>query len=101
MELLVNTVTAGVQHQPAVCTVDGEKFAVSWTDEGSIKARIFGTNEKPLTEELVIKAATTNETSMLSSIAGKALGGFVIAWLDVPQVWLSQSRSATDFARVE
>jgi hypothetical protein len=68
MELLVNIVTAGVQHQPAVCTVNGEKFAVSWTDEGSIKARIFGTNEKPLTEELVIKAATTNETSMLSSI---------------------------------
>ena len=55
MELLVNTVTAGVHHQPAVCTVDGEKFAVSWTDEGSIKARIFGTNEKPVHGEFQIR----------------------------------------------
>jgi len=84
MELLVNTVTTGFQHQPAVCTVDGETFAVSWTDEGSIKARIFGTNEKAITDELIIKSATANETGALSAVAGKALGGFVVAWLDVP-----------------
>ena len=85
MELLVNAVTAGIQHQPAVCTVNAETFAVSWTDEGTIKARIFGTNGQPFTGELIIKAATATERSELSAVAGKALGGFVAAWLDVPQ----------------
>ena len=58
---------------------------MSWTDEGSIKARIFGINETPITNKLIIKAATGNERSALSTVAGKAMGGFVVAWLDVPQ----------------
>ena len=43
-EVLINTTTAGIQGQPAVCGLQGTQFVVVWEDrnDSTIRGQMFG-----------------------------------------------------------
>ena len=59
-EFLINTTTAGDQHLPGVCGLQGTQFAVVWADSGdnTIKGKLFGINGVATSTEMLINLPT-------------------------------------------
>jgi hypothetical protein len=89
VEVLVNTTTAQLQHQPSVAgffTSGIPRFFAVWADsrDATIKGRIFSTAGSPSGGEFVVNASTPaggNTNRQLPTVAG-TLSGPVVAWVE-------------------
>src|SRR3954447_1105799 len=88
-EFLVNTQTTGNQVFPAVTSLSGGRFVVTWTDGSgigdgnlaSVQAQIFEASGAKIGSEFLVNTQATSAQG-ISEIAGLAGGGFVVTWLD-------------------
>lgn len=87
-EIVVNTTTSGLQHEPAVASFRGTHFIVVWTDtsDRSIKRRVFMANGAVGDDELIVNTPTTAETNIDRHLpAVLSVGqGAVVAWIELP-----------------
>lgn len=90
-EFLVNSTTAGHQHESAIAGLNDGRFVVTWNDGSasgadatgsSIKAQIFNVNGTPSGVELLINTITTGDQSQ-PAIAVLSDGRFVVTWTDI------------------
>ncbi len=83
-EVLINTTTAGPQHQPAVCGLQGTQFVVVWEDLGSnsIRGQMFGASGVRSSDEILINLPTPpGPRRRLPAIVEYGFG-FVVAWTE-------------------
>ncbi len=89
-EFLVNTQAAGRQMSPAVASLVGGGFVVTWTDSSrtlgdsdgeSVKAQVFGADGSKIGTEFLVNTQTASH-QVSSAIGRLAGGGFVITWND-------------------
>ncbi len=85
-EILVNTTTIGLQHQPAVAGFRGTHFFVVWADssDATIKGQIFQANGNKSGSEFVVNEsapAATNTDRQLPAITNSG-SGLVVAWIE-------------------
>jgi hypothetical protein len=85
-EILINTDTAGVQHQPAVAGFRGLQFAVVWADHatGDIKGRMIGANGVPSGNAFPVNFPGTPGTKRQCPAILETGQGFVVAWTEQP-----------------
>ncbi|MEU8618663.1 hypothetical protein [Streptomyces sp. NPDC048623] len=85
-EFLVNTSTAGIQHQPAVAAFRGTHYLAVWNDTrtAEIKAQVFQTNGNRSGSEFVVNgaAAVPNNTDREHPVVVGTGGGPVVAWVE-------------------
>ena len=90
-EFLVNSTTAGHQHESAIAGLNDGRFVVTWNDGSasgadatgsSIKAQIFNVNGTPSGAELLINTITTGDQSQ-PAFAVLSDGRFVVTWTDI------------------
>ncbi|MES0884903.1 VCBS domain-containing protein [Roseibium sp. SCP14] len=90
-EILVNTTTSNNQIYPAVTALTGDKFAVTWTDQGGadgsgsgVFLKIFNADGTAASGEIQINQTTLNsqETEGWNAETITTLddGGFVVSW---------------------
>ncbi len=84
-EFRVNTMTAGAQSTPAVASLKGGGFVVTWASRGRIRSgtgivaqRYLPTGAKAGAEFVVNTTTAGNQST--PAVAGFASGGFVVAW---------------------
>lgn len=85
-EILVNTITVGHQHQPAITEFLGLLFIVVWADasDANIKGQMFAANGNRVGGEFVVNKPTPsamNTNRQLPAITLTA-SGFVVAWVE-------------------
>ena len=81
-EVLINTTTAGIQRQPAVCGLQGTQFVVVWEDrnDNTIKGQMFGASGVTSSSEMLINLPTPpGPRRRLPAIVEYGFG-FVVAW---------------------
>ncbi|GAA4888262.1 hypothetical protein ACFPM3_18355 [Streptomyces coeruleoprunus] len=85
-EFLVNTSTAGIQHQPAVAAFRGTHYLAVWNDarNAEIKGQIFQTDGSRSGSEFVVNgtAVSPNNTDRRLPTAAGSGGGPVVAWVE-------------------
>jgi hypothetical protein len=83
-EVLINTTTAGSQHQPGVCGLQGTQFVVVWEDHGSnnIRGQMFGTAGVKSSDEILINLPTPPGPRRRLPAILEYASGFVVAWTD-------------------
>ena len=85
-EVQVNEATALYEHRPAVTSLAGGGFAVTWTSrndqtmEQQVFARRFGADGLPTTGELQVSPAGGTALHRFSRLAPTPDGGFVVLW---------------------
>src|SRR5687767_11369114 len=84
-ETLINTITTGLQHQPAIATLGLAHFFVVWRDGSdlTIKGRIIQANG-PMSGEFVVNTPTptgANTNRQLPTIASSGAGP-IVAWIE-------------------
>jgi len=80
-EFLVNQQTNLNQYQPIVVTNASGEFAVVWTDDTNIKARVFNADGTPKIPEVLANTSTFG-TQNEPQIALADSGRFVVVWSD-------------------
>ncbi len=85
-EILINTTTMGLQHQPAVDALGSTHFFVVWRDASdlTIKGRIIQANGNVSGGEFVVNTPTPTEAStnrQLPTIASSGSGP-IVAWVE-------------------
>ena len=83
-EILINTTTAGVQHQPGACNFGVELYFVVWRDDnGDIKGRFFDDRGKPSKSEFGVNVPTNaaNTDGNFPVVEG-TLTGPVVVWIE-------------------
>ena len=89
-EFQVNTETASGQNSPAITSLAGGGFVVTWYDysgllgdnsQSSVKAQIFSANGAKVGGEILVNT-NTNGTQFIPTVAGLSDGGFVVTWTD-------------------
>jgi len=84
-EIVVNTTTAGVQHQPATAALGNTHFFVVWEDGSdlTIKGQIIQANGNKSGGEFVISTTPTGENTkvQLPTIASSGPGP-IVAWIE-------------------
>lgn len=86
-EFLVNVETRDSQTDPVVAALPDGGFVVAWHDfsgtrmDDNVKARLFGLDGIPSSDEFVVNTYTKNYQGA-PSVAALAGGGFVVAWHD-------------------
>jgi hypothetical protein len=85
-EILINTDTAGVQHQPGVAGFRGLQFAVVWADlaTGDIKGRMVGVNGVPSGKAFIVNFPGTPGTKRQCPAIIETRLGLVAAWIERP-----------------
>lgn len=90
-EFLVNTTTAGAQTGPRITALDGNGFAIAWTDESNqagdpsfrgVIGRIFDGNGTAVTGQFLVNQNTTFD-QFVTSMTKLSDGRFVVAWTDL------------------
>lgn len=86
-EILVNTTTTGLQHQPAIAAFRGTHFFVVWADssDATIKGQIFQANGNKSGGEFVVNTPTppgANTDRQLPTIANSGQG-LTVAWIEL------------------
>ncbi len=66
-------------HTPDVATLSSGGFAVSWTSNGNIEARVYNAGGEPVGAPFAVNA-TPSGVQTTSQVAALAGGGFVITW---------------------
>jgi Ca2+-binding RTX toxin-like protein len=76
---VVNTTTEGSQFPPAITSLVGGGFVVTWYNSGSIAAQIFDATGAKVGDEFVVDFGMNfdGNSPTITSLAG---GGFVVAW---------------------
>jgi hypothetical protein len=85
-EILINTTTTGLQHQPAIAPFSDTHFFVVWTDgsDRTIKGRFIRADGTPSGDEFVVSATTptgANTNRHLPTIA-RSGSGPIVAWIE-------------------
>jgi hypothetical protein len=85
-EILINTTTAGLQHQPAIAALGSTHFFVVWTDSSdlTIKGRLIQANGNPSGGEFIVNTPTptgANTNRQLPTIASSGSGP-IVAWIE-------------------
>src|SRR5215203_6271399 len=85
-EILINTTTTGLQHQPAIATLGNMHFFVVWADRSdfTIKGRIIQANGNMSSDEFVVNTPTptgANTNRQLPTIASSGSGP-TVAWIE-------------------
>src|SRR5918995_7144912 len=85
-EILINTTTTGLQHQPAIATLGDTHFFVVWVDSSdrTIKGRLILANGNPSGGEFVVNTPTplgANMDRLLPTIASSGSGPIVL-WIE-------------------
>ncbi|MEZ5786515.1 MAG: hypothetical protein R3D62_08620 [Xanthobacteraceae bacterium] len=86
-EFLVNLETRDSQTDPVVAVLPDGGFVVAWHDfsgtrmDDNVKARMFGPDGIPSSDEFVVNTHTKNYQGA-PSVAALVGGGFVVAWHD-------------------
>lgn len=86
-EFLVNVETRDNQADPAVAALSDGGFVVAWHDfsgtqsDDNVKARLFGPDGGPASDEFLVNTHTKNYQGA-PSVASLVRGGFVVAWND-------------------
>jgi hypothetical protein len=85
-EILINTDTEGVQHQPGVAGLRGTQFAVVWADHetGDIKGRMIGVNGAPAGAAFPVNFPGTPGTKRQCPAILETGAGLVVAWTEQP-----------------
>jgi Ca2+-binding RTX toxin-like protein len=87
-ELLVNTITAGDQNDPAITSLAGGGFVAAWLDYsggeggdilGRVKARLYDAAGTALSPEFPVSAEVADGQSN-PTVAALPGGGFVVGW---------------------
>ncbi|WP_232662624.1 hypothetical protein [Pseudonocardia sp. TRM90224] len=83
-EMLVNTTTAGLQHQPAVASFAGTHFLVVWADgsDATIKGQIVRSDGVRSGGELTVSAPAANNTDRRLPTVRNIGFGLVAAWVE-------------------
>jgi hypothetical protein len=83
-DFLINTTTAGPQHNPAVCGLQGTQFVVVWEDVGdnTIKGKLFGTEGVASSNEMLINFPTPPGPRRRVPGIVEYGSGFVVAWTE-------------------
>jgi hypothetical protein len=82
----VNVVTQGPQLYPDVAQDAAGDFVVVWSDQGTVKARLFAASGAPTSGEIVVAQAF--QTSSQPRVAMTPLGEFVVVWENDHNVFL-------------
>jgi len=89
-EFLVNTMTALPQYYPAVASLAGGGFVVTWEDHSgtlgddsstSIKGQVYDASGLRIGSEFLVNTSHFGD-QVVPSVTGLASGGFVITWTD-------------------
>ncbi len=89
-EILVNTLTASRQWQPAVSGLPGGGFAVTWTDDSnqggdnnlaSIAMQIFSAGGAKVGSQILVNS-TTSQNQLNPTMATLTDGRLLVAWVD-------------------
>lgn len=85
-EILINTTTMGLQHQPAIAPLGNTHFFVVWADNSdfTIKGQIIQANGNRSGDEFVVNAPTPtggNTNRQLPTIASSGSGP-IVAWIE-------------------
>ena len=85
-EILINTTTTGLQHQPAIATLGGTHFFVVWLDSSdlTIKGRLVQANGNVSGGEFVVNTPTptgANTNRQRPTIASSGSGP-IVAWIE-------------------
>jgi hypothetical protein len=85
-EILINTTTTGLQHQPAIAALGNTHFFVVWVDSSdlTIKGRLIQANGNPSGGEFVVNTPTptgANTNRQLPTIASSGSGP-IVAWIE-------------------
>jgi hypothetical protein len=85
-EILINTTTTGVQHQPAIAALRNTHFFVVWADRSdlTIKGQIIQANGNMSGGEFVVNTPTptgANTNRQLPTIASSGSGP-IVAWIE-------------------
>ena len=85
-EILINTTTTGLQHQPAIAPLDNTHFFVVWADSSdfTIKGQIIQANGNMSGDEFVVNTPTStgaNTNRQRPTIASSGSGP-VVAWIE-------------------
>ena len=83
-DFLINTTTAGPQHQPGVCGLQGTQFVVVWEDrsDNTIKGKLFGTDGVASSNEMLINFPTPPGPRRRLPAIVEYGSGFVVAWTE-------------------
>lgn len=87
-EFLANTVADGNQWDPAITSLDGGGFVITWEAAGSdpgrdVKAQVFGAIGTKQGAEFLVNTLATSDggtTALSSATSGLSNGGFVVTW---------------------
>jgi hypothetical protein len=85
-EILINTTTTGLQHQPAIAALGGTHFFVVWLDSSdlTIKGRLVQANGNMSGGEFVVNTPTptgANTNRQRPTIASSGSGP-IVAWIE-------------------
>ena len=83
-EVLINTTTAGIQGQPAVCGLQGTQFVVVWEDRSdfTIKGQMFGAAGVRSSEQILINLPTPPGLRRQHPAIVEHGFGFAVAWTE-------------------
>ena len=85
-EILINTTTAGIQHQPAIAALRNSHVLVVWVDRNdlTIKGQLLRANGEPSGGEFVVNTPTpvgSNTDRQRTAIASSGSGP-IVAWIE-------------------
>lgn len=89
-EILVNSTTESFQQEPAAASLADGGFVVAWeddsttggdTDDGAVRAQVFGPEGNPEGEEILVNTTTVGAQTE-PAVVGLEGGDFVVAWED-------------------
>ena len=84
-ELLVNTTTFGMQHQPAITSIFLPRhFVIVWADrsDAGIKGQRFAETGNRISSEFIVNTSMTTNTHRHQPAISRIPGGFVVAWIE-------------------
>ena len=83
-EILINTTTAGIQHQPSIAAIRNSHVLVAWVDRSdlTIKGRLLQADGDPSGPEFVINTPTVSGSNIDRQRSAIASSGPVVAWIE-------------------
>lgn len=103
-EFLVNVETRDSQIAPVVAALSDGGFVIAWHDlsgtrgDDNVKARLFGLDGLPSSDEFVANSFTRNYQGA-PSVAALVGGGYVVAWHDLAEPWAISATAASKRGR--
>jgi hypothetical protein len=88
MSIVLNVVSGGLQHQPAIARFGRTRFVASWahSPRATIAARLFGADGQPDSDEFTVNAPETRDVLRHHPALLALPDGFVAAWIEEGRV---------------